>query len=220
MMIEAPIWLIIVIDILLFGVVPALLGFFIKCWWNVRRTKDCIVAEIWEPSGFATRELVKPDSTGATVTVNNLVYRLPKEKSEKELAKQKKEGTPLSTVHAYPRRRWIYMNNRPLPPIPLRIESWERDNPEPIRPFYGRITEEGKFDDSQLTVTGTEWQAQKSVIQATGIAMSVKEREAREKEWTRAMANLPNKMIVYIGIGIAALGSTICAIIVYQMAMG
>ena len=214
-MIEADIWVIIVLDILLFGILPAIAVIFAKCWWNVKRTKNCMVAEIWETNGFATRELTEPDPTGATVTVNNLVYRLPK---EKEFSDKEKKGN--STVHAYPRRRWIYMQNRPLPPIPLRIESWEQDNPEPIRPFYGRVTEDGKFDDSQLTVTSTEWQAQKSVIQATGIAMSVQEREAREKEWTRAMANIPNKIVVYLGIGIAACGSIYCAIIVYQMAMG
>lgn len=216
-MIEAPLWFVIVMDILLFGIVPTLVGFFIKCWWNVKRTKNMMVAEIWEPGGFVTRELVKPDPTGATVTVDNLVYRLPK---EKEFSDKEKENKKSSETHTYPRRRWYYMQNRPLPPIPLRIESWERDNPEPIRPFYGRITADGKFDDSQLTVTGTEWQAQKSVIQATGIAMNVQEREAREKEWTRAMANLPNKLVVYIGLGVAALCSVICLIMVYQIAAG
>ena len=217
-MIEADLWIVIVGNILLFCIAPVLIGLFVKCWWNVKRTKGNMVAEIWEPSGFVTRELVKPDPTGATVTVDNLVYRLPKEKEFSDKEKKKEKENPEH--HTYPRRRWYYMQNRPLPPIPLRIEAWERDNPEPVRPFYGRITEDGKFDDSQLTVTSTEWQAQKSVIQATGIAMSVQEREAREKEWARAMANLPNKMIVYIGIGIAALGSVICAIMVYQMAMG
>jgi len=213
-MIEADLWVVIVLNILLFGVLPVIFVVFAKCWWNVRRTKEQIVAEIWEPSGFATRELVEPDPTGATVIVDNLVYRLPK---EREFSDKEKN---IPTAHTYPRRRWIYMQNKPLPPIPLRIESWERDNPEPIRPFYGRVTEDGKFDESQLTVTGTEWMAQKSVIQATGIAMSVQDREAREKEWARAMANLPNKMVMYLGLGIAALASAIGAIMIYQMAMG
>jgi len=213
-MIEADLWVIIVLDVLLFGILPAIAIIFAKCWWNVRRTKNQIVAEIWEPNGFATRELTQPDPTGATVVVDNLVYRLPK---EKEFDDEKQKDT---TSRTYPRRRWIYMQNKPLPPIPLRIESWERDNPEPIRPFYGRVTEDGKFDKSQLTVTSTEWQAQKSVIQATGIAMAVQEREAREKEWTRAMANLPNKMVMYIGLGIAVIASLYCAYTIYQMAMG
>jgi len=214
-MIEADLWVVIVLNLLLFGILPTIAIIFAKCWWNVKRTKSMMVAEIWEPNRFATREIVQPDPTGATVTVDNLVYRLPK---EKEFSDKEKAGKKSPTIKAYPRRRWIYIQNRPLPPIPLRIESWERDNPEPVRPFYGRVTEEGKFDDSQLTVTSTEWQAQKSVIQAAGIAMSVQEREAREKEWQRAMANLPNKMIVYLGLAIAALGSIICAVMIYQMA--
>jgi len=214
-MIEADLWVVIVLDILLFGIIPVLIGFFTKCWWNMRRTRGCMVAEIWEPSGDTTKEIVKPDPTGATVTVDNLVYRLPSELSDEEIKKFTEKG-----VRIYPRKRWMFMRNWPLPSIPLRIESWERDNPEPIRPFYGRVTEDGKFDDNQLTVTSTEWQAQKSVIQATGIAMAVQEREAREKEWTRAMANLPNKMVMYIGLGIAAIASIYCAVTIYQMAMG
>ena len=214
-MIEADVWVIIVLDILLFGILPAVAVIFAKCWWNVKRIGGCMAAEIWEPNGDTPRTIVKPDPTGHTVTVDNLVYRLPRELSDEELKKFKKKG-----IRIYPRKRWTSIQNRPLPPIQIRVESWERNNPEPIRPFYGRITEDGKFDDSQLTVTSTEWQAQKSVIQATGIAMSIQEREAREQEWSRAMANLPNKIIVYIGIGIAALASAYCAIIVYQLAMG
>jgi len=213
-MIEADLWVVIVGNILLFCILPVLIGFFVKCWWNMRRTRGCMVAEIWEPTGDTSRELVQPDPTGYTVTVDNLVYRLPRELSDKEIKELERKG-----VRIYPRKRWFYMRNWPLPPIPLRIESWERDNPEPVRPFYGRIDEDGKWVDSQLTVTGTEWQSQKSVIQATGIAMSVQEREAREKEWARAMANLPNKMVMYLGLGTAALASIICAVMIYQMAM-
>ena len=214
-MIEADIWVIIVLDILLFGILPAIIVIFAKCWWNVRRTRGCMVAEIWEPNGDTPREIVKPDPTGHTVTVDNLVYRLPRELSDEEIKKFRD-----NEVRIYPRKRWANVPNRPLPPIQLRVESWERDNPEPIRPFYGHIDDDGKFVDSLLTVTGTEWQAQKSVIQATGIAMSIQERDVREKEWQRAMANLPNKMIVYIGIGIAAAASVYGAITIYQIAMG
>ena len=216
-MVEAPEWFVWTFDLLL--VVAIIFGLiFLKAWWNIKQTKGKMIAEIWETNGFATRELVKPDPTGDTVTVDKIVYALPKELSEKEMVELAAKGNP--STHAYPRRRWVYRSNWPLTPIPLRIESWERDNPEPIRPFYGRFTEDGKFEDSQLTVTGTEWQAQKSVIQATGIAMSVQEREAREKEWQRAMANLPNKMIVYIGLGTAVVLSAISVIFLYQFGGG
>jgi len=218
-MIDAPDWLVYGFDLLMFVVI--IFGLvFLRSWWNVRLTKGKIIAEIWEPSGFATRVMVKPEPNGHTVNVDHLEYRLPKElserESEKEITELKKEGKPISQSHTYPRRRWVYRPNWPMPSIPMRIESWERDNPEPIRPFYGRVDKDGKFIDSQLTVTSTEWQAQKSVIQATGIAMSVQEREAKEKEWARAMANLPNKMIIYIGLGALLLLSVISLLMMYQ----
>jgi len=214
-MIEADLWVVIVLNILLFGFLPALFIFFVKCWWTVRRTRGMIVAEIWEPNGDTPRTLAKPDPTGTTVTVDNLIYRLPKELSDKEMLALQKKG-----VRIYPRKRWMSMRNFPLPPIQLRVESWERDNPEPIRPFYGRVTEDGKFEDSLLTVTSTEWAAQKNVIQGTQIAMRVQALDAWQQALQKLMLNMPSKIITYIGIGIAAAGSIYCVITLYQMAMG
>jgi len=214
-MIEADLWVVIVLDILLFGVLPVLFGFFARCWWNVRRTRGMIVAEIWEPNGDTPRTLAKPDPTGATITVDNLIYRLPKELSDEEMLELQKKG-----VRIYPRKRWMSLRNLPLPPIQLRVESWEHDNPEPIRPFYGRVTEEGKFEDSLLTVTSTEWAAQKNVIQGTQIAMRVQALDAWQQALQKLMLNMPSKIITYIGIGAAAGGSIYCAVTLYQMAMG
>jgi hypothetical protein len=211
-MIEAPIWFIIIMNILLFGFAPVFVGFFIKCWWNVKRTKGSMVGEVWEPNGDTTRELVKPDPTGATVTINELIYRLPKELSNKELSELQ-----ANKVHVYPRKRWYFMHNWPLPPIPLRIESWEHNNPEPVRPFYGRIAEDGKFEDSLLTVTSTEWAAQKNVIQGTQIAMRMQALEAWQKALQNLIANMPAKLIVYLGLGIAALAGIVAVIMLYQM---
>jgi len=213
-MIEADLWVIIVLDILLFGVLPIIIIIFAKCWWNTKRTRGMIIAEIWEPNGDTSRTLVEPDPTGATVIVNNLVYRLPKELSDKEMLALRK-----NSVRIYPRKRWHYMANKPLPPIPLRIESWERDNPEPIRPFYGRVTEDGKFEDNLLTVTSTEWAAQKNVIQGTQIAMRMQALDAWQQALQNLMTNTPSKIIVYIGLGLAVCGSVYSAMTLYQMAM-
>ena len=213
-MIEADVWIIIILDILLFGILPAIAIIFAKCWWNVRRTRGCMVAEIWEPNGDTPRTIVKTDPTGHTVIVDNLVYCLPRELSDEEIKKFNNKG-----VRIYPRKRWASMQNKPLPPIQLRVESWERDNPEPIRPFYGRVTEDGKFEDSQLTVTSTELAALKNVIQGTQIAMRVQALDAWQQALQRLMINMPSKIIVYIGLGIAALASIYCAITIYQMAM-
>jgi len=213
-MIEAPGWFVWTFDLLLIlAIISGLV--FLKAWWNVRRTRGMIVAEIWEPNGDTSRTLVKPDPTGDTVIVDNLVYRLPKELSDKELKESQEKG-----VRVYPRKRWYYMSNRPLSPIPLRIESWERNNPEPIRPFYGRVDEKGMFIDSQLTVTASEWHIQKSAMKAAELGAFYQEMSTMAAVWQRAMANLPNKIVVYVGLGIAALGSIIAVVILYQIAMG
>ena len=213
-MVEAPAWLVYTFDLLIFVAIAFGLV-FLRSWYNVRRFQGKhtmkMYAEVWEPSGRRPKHIIEPDTGGDTVTVNNIVYRLPKELSTEEQSKLRERK-----IHIYPRRCWVEVNNWPLPSIPVRVESWEMNNPEPIRPFYGRVDKDGKFVDSQLTVTGTEWQAQKSVIQATSIAMRVQEREAREKEWTKAMANLPNKLVVYLLLGVAAIGSVVCLIILYQ----
>ena len=82
------------------------------------------------------------------------------------------------------------------------------------------MAEDGKFEDSLITVTSTEWAAQKNVIQGTQIAMRMQALDAWQQALQKLMTNTPSKMIVYIGIGIAAGGSIYCAVILYQLAMG
>jgi hypothetical protein len=218
-MIDAPDWFVYAFDLVVF-VGAFLLLLYLKAWWNVRKFKGKnamkMYAEIWEPSGRRPKHLVEPDPDGATVTVKNLVYRLPSEKSEKEIAEAMKEGKPASGSHIYPRRCWMEIPNWPLPSIPVRVESWELDNPEPIRPFYGRVDEDGKFLDSQLTVTSSEWAAHRSKITAIGIAQDANERAAREKEWLKSMTNMPNKMLIYVGLGALLILAVINLFMIYQ----
>lgn len=201
---------------ILFVLVVILGLLFIMAVANARKTKGRITAEIWMPNGDTPRQLAKLDQTGDTVTIDTKTYQLRRDRSEEE---EKKE---LESGHYYPSKRFVQYPSNPFLGLRMltsqvRIESWEYDNPEPIRPFYGRVDESGKFINNQLTVTSTEWNAQKSVIQATQIAMRVQEREAREKEWLKAMANLPNKMILYIMGGVAIIGIIVCIVLVYQM---
>jgi hypothetical protein len=108
--------------------------------------------------------------------------------------------------HYYPSRRYtLWPNFPPIGRVTLRIESWEKNNPEPIRPFYGSVDENGRFVDSQLTVTGSEWTAWKREGTAIDVGMRVSEAEARQKELEAAMRNLPNKTILYGGLGLVAL---------------
>jgi hypothetical protein len=207
-MIDAPDWLVYGFDLLMFLVI--IFGIlFLKAWFDARNVKGKMLIDLREPTGFTDRHLVKPDTNGQTVTYEKGTYMLTKPATEKT-----KENYPRIRFAKYPKNPFMGLS---MFQHTLRLEEYQRNNPEPIHPFYGRVDEKGFFIDNQLTVTAIEWNAQKSEMEALGIAMSVQEREAREKEWQRAMANLPNKMIVYLGIGIAAICSAICAILIAQL---
>lgn len=217
--------------LIIFAVVVMILFLFVVIYIaasrNVKNTEGKMVAEIWESSGYPIRHLVPIDKNGKTVEVDGLVYALPREKNaevtgegNRKAGEGKQEG---DDQHHYPSRRYVLYPAKPpfgLRPLQttLRIESWEKDNPEPIRPFYGRVDENGKFVANQLTVTSSEWSAQKREIQATVLAMEIQENEARQKELTKALANQPSKMILYIGLGISSLGVLINLFFIWQIA--
>jgi len=211
-MVGASGWMTATLDILVFLVIVFFL-LFLKAVLDNKRVAGKMAIDIREPTGFTERHIVKPDVTGDTVTYDNCVYALTKSASAD--VTKKNEHYPRVRFCRYPKNPFLGLS---IFQTTLRIEEYQRGNPEPIHPFYGRVDEKGMFIDSQLTVTGTEWQSQKGVIQATAIAMSVQEREAREKEWQKAMANIPNAMLMYIGLGISALCSIVSAVIIYQVA--
>ncbi len=168
---------------------------------NERATRGKVIAEIWEPSGFPVRHLVDIAPDGKTVEVDNATYALPKEPTPEEAGK---------IQHHYPARRYVLWSKFPIGnKVTLRIESWEKDNPEPIRPTYERPT-----------VTSQEWTAQKRAIQATALAMRIQENEARQKQLENAIANQPNKVVVYIGLAIVAIIGIVTAVNAVQAAGG
>ena len=195
-------------------VIIIFLFLFLMSWRNVKNTEGKMIAEIWEPSGYPVRHLVKIEETGKTVEVGEITYCLSKEHGPEELKTQ---------THTYPSRRYVLYPTKPFLglkflQVTLRIESWEKNNPEPIRPFYGRVDpKDGKFISGQLTVTGAEWSAQKREIQATTLAMSIQENEARQKEFMKVINNQPSKMIIYLGLGVCAIASIASAIMIFQV---
>lgn len=216
MPIDAPSWFVFLFNIVLiaFGLAALILG---MSWRNAKSAEGKVIAEIWEPSGFPVRHLVRPDSTGKTVEIQKCVYRFPKEYSDKKEGKEGDEGSQEPDVQdgsrrvRYPSRRYVlYPAAPPLGikslQVTLRIESWERDNPEPIRPYYG-----------ELTVTAAEWYAAKSEIQAIAVGADVQESEAREKAMRSAITNQPNKMVVYGLCGLGAVASTLAVIFLVQL---
>lgn len=158
-----------------------LLAIVFEGWRNTKATRGKMIAEIWEQSGFPVRNLVDISPDGKTVEVDGCTYALPKEPTKAEAEKSE---------HYYPSRRYVLWGRLPVGKVTLRIDSWEKDNPEPIRPCYDKPV-----------VTALEWTAQKRAIQATAIAFRIQESEARQKELEKSLANQPSKMVVYLGIG-------------------
>jgi uncharacterized protein YggT (Ycf19 family) len=53
-----------------------LLALVLMGWRNQKYTKGKMIAEIWEPSGFPIRNLIKIDEkTGKTVEIDGITYR-------------------------------------------------------------------------------------------------------------------------------------------------
>lgn len=215
-MVDAPTWFVMLFNVVL---IVCLICVFILLWsWRtVKRAEGKMIAEIWEPSGYPVRHLVQTDKSGKTVEVDGITYRLPREDVDEDQYERDEKGNVVidgegKRIRKYPSHRYTrYPASAPLGlkslQVTLRIESWAKDNPEPIRPYYGK-----------LTVTGLEWTAAKREIQASALAMDVQESEAREKEMRRGLLNLPNKLILYLLAGGGCLGSVICLVYLMQIA--
>lgn len=200
MAVEAPAWMIYLIDFLVF--ILFVIGVLvIVAYRTYRKAQGMMIAEIWEPSGYPVRRLAKWDITGKTVEVDGGNYVLKTELTEEEREKIKKEGG-----NVYPSRRFTGYGFWPFRVI-LRIESWEKGNPNPIRPWA-----------EKPEVTSAELTSIKNEIQAVTLGMEIQEAQERQKQLTSAIANQPSKMVVYVGLGLIALMCFISLIMVIQLA--
>jgi hypothetical protein len=185
-----------------------------------------MIAEIRQADGFKKRHLVKIQDNGKTVEVNNVTYVLPREKEEEEAATESEaeddlgdrrrlkdwrdrhpEGNAGGERPRFPTKqfvKWPLLNVLGWSPFYtiLRIEEWQEDNPEPIRPY-----------DGELFATGAEFTAIKNEAQATAAAVMAMEAEAMQKTMIRAIKNMPSKMIVYLGL-IATAGIGVIILII------
>jgi len=166
----------------------ALVMIFIKRSQYAKDAVGKMQAEIQLPTGWSEYHIVPVDDNAKSVTVGNFIYLLNPEK-------RRYGKYPMSPFMGL---RWLQ--------VPIRIESWGKDNPEPIRQTYDKVI-----------ATSAEIKAMTREIQATTAAMQIQEIDARQKELTNAITNQPNKSIVYIGLGLAALASIVCVVYIVQL---
>ena len=190
-MYEVGIWFIWLLDAAILAIIACavLVMIFIKRGKYAKEAVGKIRAEIQLPTGWSEHHTVPIDDNAKSVTVGNFIYLLNPEK-------RRYGRHPMNPFMGL---AWLQ--------APIRIESWAKDNPEPVRVTYDKTI-----------ATAAEIKAITREIQATTVAMQIQEIDARQKELTHAIANQPNKIIVYIGLGLCAIASIVCLVYIIQLA--
>lgn len=189
-MYEVGSWFVYLLD----AAILAILAFITLAMVFIKRNqyaKDAVgklQAEIQLPTGWSEYYTIPVDDNAKSVTIDDFIYLLNPEK-------RRYGKYPMAPFMGL---KWLQ--------VPIRIESWGKDNPEPIRQTYDKSV-----------ATSAEIKAMTREIQATTAAMQIQEIDSRQKELTNAIANQPNKNIVYIGLGLAALASIICVVYIVQL---
>jgi hypothetical protein len=203
--------------------------------WDKKTKSKKVMVGLFEADGFPHKYLVPIEQDGVTVKVKGRTYFLPKlkETSPQEDAiaseveggikqgESKKPPSPLSLIQ-YPEGGFG-------PKVVLRYVEYDEGNPEPRRGFYGMwVKKEGeewircdpqeegaKFIQNQLAVTQSEIDSYKDQIHAIAIGERLKELDAMEQTFRKALANIPSKAFLYIGIGLAILAPFIAGMMGY-----
>lgn len=207
MAVEAPAWMVYLIDFLIFilfviGVV------FILAFYTYRNAQGKMIAEIWEPSGYPVRRLAKWEKSGKTVEVDGLTYVLKQETSEEEKQEiLKGHGQESEEIQPsiYPSHRYTGYGIWPFRAI-LRIETWIKGNPNPLRP----PAEKPEVSAAELTSIKNE-------IYAISLGMEIQEAQERQKQLTGVIANMPSKTVLYIICGGTLFLTLITLVIVFQL---
>jgi hypothetical protein len=212
--------------------------------WRTRRevydkkTKSSKVrVGIFEADGFLHKYLVPKEQDGTTVKVKGRSYFWPKDKEtspqedaiastvkvEGEIAQgEVRKPPPSLALIRYPEGGFG-------PKTILRYAEYDEGNPEPRRGFYGMwVKKEGNeylrcdpgeegalFIQNQLVVTQSELDSYKDQIQAIAIAERLKELDAMQKTFEKALANIPSKMLLYILLLLAIVAPFIAGMMGY-----
>lgn len=185
--------------------------------------RGSVLADIWLPSGRSLRVVTKPTSDGwlrlgklgdyklATVKrvcdcghdENDHVRPDPEKKAVRCQVKGC-ECTKFEEARAIPAvRRWAKYPMNPFLGLKLlqtdiRSESFWLNNPEPITP-----------SENRTKITAVDAQVHTREIEGETVAIQIQQMESQQKQLASAIANQPNKMVVYVMLGINILVAVI-----------
>lgn len=225
-MYEVGSWFVYLLD----GAILAIIAFIALVLVFVKRSKyakeavNKLRAEIQLPTGWSDYFIVDVNDNARTVSVDKdkFIYFLNPEK-------RRYGKHPLNPFMGL---SWLQ--------VPIRTESWAKDNPEPIQPSYEVIeTDEKDADGKNIKVPviyyDTDEDGEKVVAKtlvassmeiravvdehtAVATAMEIQEMHAQQKTLVSAIENQPKKMIVYAGLGVVALVCIVNLIYIVQIA--
>jgi len=223
-MYEVGSWFVYLLDGAILAIIAfiALIMVFLKRNRYQKEAVNKLRAEIQLPTGWSDYFVVDVNDNARTVTVGKFVYFLNPEK-------RKYGKHPLNPFMGL---SWLQ--------VPIRTESWAKDNPEPIQASYevietGEKDAEGNNikvpiiyydtdDDGNRVVAKTlvassmEIKAVEDEHTAVATAMEIQEMHAQQKALVSAIENQPNKMIVYVGLGVVVLVCIVNLIYIVQIA--
>jgi len=223
-MYEVGSWFVYLLD----GAILAIIAFIALVMVFVKRNRyqkeavNKLRAEIQLPTGWSDYPVVDVNDNARTVTVDKFVYFLNPEK-------RKYGKHPLNPFMGL---SWLQ--------VPIRTESWAKDNPEPIQASYEVIETDEKDKDGNnikmrvihydtdedgervvaktLIASSMEIKAVEDEHTAVATAMEIQEMHAQQKALVAAIENQPNKMVVYVGLGVVALACLVNLIYIVQIA--
>jgi hypothetical protein len=197
------------------------------------------MAEVWMPTGFPQTKIVKPSPAGwvdlgklgqyKLAVAQNICKCGHAENHHTEVRIEQKDTGPkkITTLGGTcqectcPKfefdhstnyvRRWGRYPERPFLKlwqlqVPIRKESFFYNNPEPITP-----------PEERIKVTATDAALLVRQLNAQETATEIVETQALEKQLLNTVANLPNKMVLYIGIVGILVADVVILIILHGM---
>ena len=149
----------------------------------LKESERRIQAEVWLPTGHREYHTVPCDMNAKTVTVGSYTYHLNPNRIR---------------WGRHPRLPFMGLASMQ---VPIRLESWFQNIKEPIA-----IPEE-----KVNTLSASELRALMRQGRATLVARHSQLLVAGEKRVVEAIANQPNKVVLYVLLGIAIIGIAIIA---------
>lgn len=181
-MYQVGIWFVHLMNVAILAIigVVVLIAIYVKRGHYMRDATRCIQAEILLSTGWPEYHTVRCGASDEWVTIKGYAYKLD----------PTKRGWGL-----HPRIPFLGLTALQ---VAIRKETWYKDNPNPVH-----------RDKEVPEVTAAEIHAKTREATAIAAGAQIVEMDARQKQLVNAIANQPNKVYVYLGLGVMTLGMVI-----------